>query len=96
MDDSYITERRSQAKSQVRALVLDCLHVHYSAHRSLARRRCTLQDAVDGMKKGVEHFGSGLMKGVTGLVTNPYKEGKKGGAAGRTLKEPFLSKCVLM
>jgi hypothetical protein len=55
-----------------------------------------LQDAVDGMKKGVEHFGSGLMKGVTGLVTNPYKEGKKGGAAGRTLKEPFLSKCVLM
>ena len=31
---------------------------------------------------GVEHFGSGVMKGVTGIVTNPYKEAKKGGAGG--------------
>lgn len=41
-----------------------------------------MQDAVDGVKKGVEHLGMGMMKGVTGLVMNPYKEAKKGGAVG--------------
>lgn len=56
MDDSYITERRSQAKSE---------------------------DAVDGIMKGVKHLGFGLMKGTTGLVTNPYKEAMKGSAEGK-------------
>eukprot|EP01048_Picozoa_sp_COSAG05_P015390 COSAG05_NODE_1852_length_3958_cov_1.907748_2_plen_137_part_00 len=57
MDDSYITERRSQAKSE---------------------------DAVDGVVKGMKHLGFGLMKGTTGLVTNPYKEAMKGSTEGKT------------
>ena len=40
------------------------------------------EDATDGLIKGVEHFGSGMVRGVTGIVTNPYKEGKKSGASG--------------
>ena len=40
------------------------------------------EDATDGLMKGVEHFGSGMVRGVTGIVTNPYKEGKKSGASG--------------
>lgn len=50
----------------------------------ITQRRSVQQaeDATDGLMKGVEHLGSGMFKGVTGIVTNPYKEGKKGGASG--------------
>ena len=40
------------------------------------------EDAPDGLRRGVEHVGSGMVRGVTGIVTNPYKEGKKSGASG--------------
>ena len=32
--------------------------------------------------KGVKHLGFGIMKGATGLVTNPYKEAQKGNSEG--------------
>jgi hypothetical protein len=50
----------------------------------ITQRRSVAQaeDAADGLMKGVEHLGSGMFKGVTGIVTNPYKEGKKSGASG--------------
>ena len=46
------------------------------------RAETSAEDAYDGVMKGVEHLGSGIMKGMTGIVMNPYKESKKDGAKG--------------
>jgi vacuolar protein sorting-associated protein 13A/C len=45
----------------------------------MTERRAELkaEDAYDGVVKGFEHLGSGVFRGVTGIVMNPYKESKK-------------------
>jgi len=76
MCDSYITQRRSvaQADDAMDGLVSGICRYDISAPWQLyILTHCVA---------GVEHFGSGVMKGVTGIVTNPYKEAKKGGAGG--------------